>query len=232
MDDEGNKDQEILRYGIETAVRMLSVADRTEVWADTRGDLDEQYFHLDVFKRDESVIPPELPPFKQLALSVLVGEPIPPAVLLSALEDAGVFSNGVLAAKEEAENAPLDMGAPVYDPYEMWQAGDDRFNGEFRGWFRGQQAHVFGLCKGVFGRGNAGVGNLFSHFLHEWIGHRRPADPLPITQWPTTWPTNDYIRQRIAALPPMPRVLRHLRTTASPTTAALLTRLIDHLERR
>ncbi len=59
-----------------------------------------------------------LPAFRQLALSVLVGEPVPPAVLLAAVEDAGIYPTGVLAAAEEAGDAPLDFGSPVYSPTE------------------------------------------------------------------------------------------------------------------
>lgn len=178
--------------------------------------------------------PPPLSSLRQLALSVLLGEPIPPAVLLGALEDHGVYPDGVLSAADEAkkelDSQPLDMGNPVYDEGENLFEGRLRFDAEFRGWFRSQQAQVTGLCKGVFGSGRAAVGNAFSNFLHAWIGYRNAFPGPGIRVSRTAYPTSEYIRQRIAAFPPITRVFKHLRRTASPGTAEILTRLIDHLE--
>lgn len=51
---------------------------------------------------------PELPPLttaQQLAMSVLLGEPVPLAVLIGALEDAGMFADGVLQAVADKARA-------------------------------------------------------------------------------------------------------------------------------
>ena len=178
---------------------------------------------------DMSYTPPELPPLKQLALSVLVGEPIPPVVLLGALEDAGIYPDGVLAAAKAAEDAPLDMGKPVYVPGEPTLVGYERYWRVARGWYRGKMAESSGVCKGVFGRGVPAIGNMVGRFLQRWLG--RKEEPL-WTPGSSRWPTSEYLAERMRLLPPLVSVYRHLRTTANPTTAAQLTRLIEHLERR
>lgn len=67
----------------------------------------------------------QLPAHKQLALSVLLGEDVPLSVLICALEDAGVFPDGVLQAvadkavaaeREEQENSPPLITAQQYPP--------------------------------------------------------------------------------------------------------------------
>lgn len=180
-----------------------------------------------------AVHPPPLTQWQQLFLSAILGEPIPPAVLLGALEDSGVYPDGVTTAAHEAENAPLDMGNPVYDDGEGWLAGHQRWRDVAEGWYRGQGAQVYGVCKGVFGRGNPAVGNMFSRFLDAWLGIRKPpVDHSRSSIWRKSWPTTEYLRSRMDQFPPLPRVFRHLRETANPETAALFTRLIDHLERR
>lgn len=225
--DISEQDRKTLRTGIETAVRMAACGDRTETWVDVRGGMENRYFRLEVYKPDESVELPPLDATRQLALSVLLGEPVPPAVLLSALEDAGVYPNGVLQAAADAENALLDMGEPTYTAGESWMQGCLRFNEVASGWYTGQKAQVYGVCKGLWGSGHASIGNMFGNFLDPWLGRRthRPSGE-------TCWPTTEYLRDRMAKIPPLARVFRHLRLTAKPATAERLTALIEHLERR
>jgi hypothetical protein len=72
---------------------------------------------------------PPLPTHKQLALSVLLDEGVPLSVLISALEDAGVFPNGILQAVadkavEEYVAAELEWeekGPPFIDPNKVPQ---------------------------------------------------------------------------------------------------------------
>jgi hypothetical protein len=175
----------------------------------------------------------ELTPWQNLFLSAIVGEPIPHGVLLSALEDAGVYPNGLLTAVGEAEeasrDAPIEFVTPVYDESEAWPAGENRADGSVYPFMRSKQAEVYGLCKGVLGQGKSGVGNLFSVFIHQWFG-RRSRDNLTHDAWRSCWPTDEYIRDRIANFPPLGRILRHLRRGAKFKTAETLTRLIDHLD--
>lgn len=57
---------------------------------------------------------PDLTPFKTMCLAALVGEPIPPAALVGALEDAGIFPDGVLAAvRDEAYERGKRDGNPL-----------------------------------------------------------------------------------------------------------------------
>lgn len=219
-----------LRTGIERLVRVSLVdeekwVDDLSFWPQVGGGWKPAVGITTVH-----VEPPPLDTVRQLALSVLLGEPVPPIVLLSAMEDAGMFPGGVYAAAQESENEPLDMGKPVYPDRERWEAGDRRFREVAGGWYNGQKAQVFGVCKGLWGSGNAGIGNIFSRFLDQWLGRRAPEgrdwDPL------TLWPTTDYLRDRMAQFPPLSRVFRHLRLTAKPATAELLTALITHFGRK
>lgn len=170
--------------------------------------------------------PPPLDATRQLALSVLLGEPVPTPVLLSAMEDAGMFPGGVFeAVKDEREKGLLDMGNPVYTPGERSGDGWRRWAEVVRDWYLWQRVQVRGVCKGFLGRGSPGVGLMFGKFLERWLGWR---DIPPPEQ--THWPTSEYLRDRMAKFPPLSRVFRHLRLTAKPETAELLDRLIAHMD--
>ena len=153
---------------------------------------------------------------------------MPPAVLLSALEDAGIYPNGVMAAADEAADAALDFGTPEYVEGEDYWDGRQRFAEVAGGWYRGQRAHVTGLCKGVFGEGNGTVGTMFRRFLDRWLGRRDP-DGIPRR---SPWPTDDYLAARMDSFPRLARAFREMLKTCPPKTAAKLEQLVAHLERR
>lgn len=170
---------------------------------------------------------PELTPLEQLALSVFLGEAVPPRVLLSALEDEGVYPNGVLAAAEEAEAAALDFGTPEYVEGEDRWDGYQRFRELADGWYRGQLNMVRGVCTGVFGSGNGTIGTMFRRFLNRWLGF---ADGRPYSQ--SRYPTNAWLGARMDSFPPLARVFRELLKTSPAKTAARLEQLVANLERR
>lgn len=211
-----------MRNGIEGVVTAAEAGAHVRCWG---GSL-----FADPPPGERLVIRP-LPAVRQLALSVLVGEPVPPVVLLAALEDAGIYPNGVLAAAEESGDAPLDFGTPVYTPTEPWGESHLRFR-KFGPWLRGQKAQVVGLCLGLLGRQDPEIGTMYTDFIDAWLGKRLEGREGLSGTWPPEWPTDEDLRQRIARLPPLGRVFRHLRQTAHPTTAAVLTRLIEYLEFR
>lgn len=226
-----DKQRAELRVGLERVIRVAEVSGAVAtriLWPDYSGR-----YGAEVTAGREAAEPPPLSPWRQLFLSALVGEPIPSVVLLSALEDSGLYPNGVLEAAAEAEEAGvMDFGTPVYDPAERWQEGRTRFEQEIEGFVRSKQAEVYGLCKGVFGRGQAAVGNLFTAFLNRWFGFRPEYTNGPERTWLTSWPTTAYLRNRVERFPPLVRVFRHLRQTAATKTADMLDRLIAHLDRR
>ncbi len=57
---------------------------------------------LNVVVLGDGITLPPLTQWQQLFLSAVLGEPIPPIVLLCALEDAGIYPNGVIAAAQAA----------------------------------------------------------------------------------------------------------------------------------
>jgi len=117
-----------LRVGIETAVRMASCEDQTDSWVDMRGGFTVQFFHLDVFKRDESVEPPPLTTAQHLALSVLLGI-TPEEILIDFLQDtAGVRvadRAAVERAAAEREQARCLHLLGLARPYMPTATGDD-----------------------------------------------------------------------------------------------------------
>lgn len=213
-----------LRKGIERLVRLTPL---TGVYVTNGWPYHDGFYGVNVNAGYDQVEPPPLDATRQLALSVLLGEPVPTQVLLSAMEDAGMFPGGVFEAVREAENEPLDMGSPVYPDDENWMEGNLRFSEVAGGWHSGQKAQVYGVCKGLWGSGNAGIGNMFGNFLDQWLGRNTQR-----LGGATFWPTTDYLRDRMAKFPPLARVFRHLRLTAKPATAERLTALIEHLDRR
>lgn len=89
-------------------------------WCASGGDCkvsinDRQQGQIDLWSEDPQ--PDNHPPLttpQQLALSVLLGEPVPIGVLLSACEDAGVFPNGVL---EEVRRQAYEQGLRDATPF-------------------------------------------------------------------------------------------------------------------
>ncbi len=99
-----------LRKGIEGVLRAVAVPDSSVTTDVTCRGHDVS---VAVFTRMSYLV--DLPPLttaQQLALSVLLGEPVPLGVLLTACEDAGVFPNGVL---EEVRRLAYEQGAKDAD---------------------------------------------------------------------------------------------------------------------
>jgi hypothetical protein len=215
-----------LRRCLENIVRWSAMAAGHPLWGKSGWETGARSMTLATFCDPDNRMFDHLPPLpteKQLALSVLVGEPVPTSVLLGALEDAGIFPDGALAA---AEGGPLDFGTPEYHDGESWGAGDDRFRELAYGWRHGKLAEVYGLCKGVLGVGNGTVGTAFRRFVDRWLGRRATG------YRESAWPKSDYLSARVESFPRMVRVFRHLRDGAGPKMVAVYDRLIAHLERR
>lgn len=101
-----------LRQGVERLVRttLRPTGDYGEMEVDVWGpviDCGEWRETVQVtsyFNREDNIVePPPLSTERQLALSVLLGEPVPLSVLLSACEDVGLFPDGVLEEVRRAE---------------------------------------------------------------------------------------------------------------------------------
>lgn len=223
-----DQDRQNLRTGIETAVRMAGCADRTDTWVDVRGGLDEQYFHLDVFKRDESVVPPPLSDLKQVALSFLLDEGVPPLVMLSALEDAGVLGDGAAVEAQRLRDAGyLVFPKHEYERSEEMLDGMERWREFGQPVFSRRAEELRNLQRWTFSRIRPLADEACMRFLMQWFGTGVAAAH---DNGRMLWPTADSLIRASGTMPDARAIVNHLAVTSSGRTQVYMTEMLNKLD--
>lgn len=171
--------------------------------------------------------PPPLTAVQQLAVSALLGEEVPAAVLLSAMEDAGMFPGGVYATVEKEREK-------IVFPVAEYPTEDSARENLLRQWNiltparRDLGRAVSDLAFTVTGRRSSTITRMAREFVDMWVG------PRVIFHTPTgsilQRPTAAWMRRQADNLPSLQRILAHLRRRAKPKTADTLSRMIAHLD--
>lgn len=212
------RNKQILRTGIERLVRVSLVdeekwVDDLSFWPQVGGG-----WKVAVGITTVNAEPPPLDSTRQLALSVLLGEPVPPQVLLSAMEDAGMFPGGVYGEAEEEE---IVFRTPVYDPLDTPEQSWLRRSNILWPVKNDMQSRAAGRCLAALGKRNPAVSLMVGHFVMNWVA---PVD------FRKGWkrPTEAWMLEQVKNMPSLSAILRHLRKSAPPKTAAVLDQILAH----
>ncbi len=217
-------DRQALRTGIERLVRLTPLTGLSvdSAWPDGDG-----LYGTTVCAGNNDAEPPPLTAVQQLAVSALLGEEVPAAVLLSAMEDAGMFPGGVYATVEKERER-------IVFPVAEYPTEDSARESLLRQWNiltpvrRDLGRTVSDLTFTVTGRRSSTITRMAREFVEVWVG------PRVIFHTPTgsilQRPTAAWMRRQADNLPSLQRILAHLRRRAKPKTADTLSRMIAHLD--